>query len=175
MEWIDTSIGPDFTYISENFNHFIQNIDESDRIGTGVILAVLIENQLIFSHIGDTSILLVEEDGTITSLNNNNPEKTEFEAISNGEIMPGGHIYLSSSALEDRISDDLLRDLSLLTSAEWRTIVHDVLDQEFQDSVHIAHIHNQKEQRQVSIPRSKKQIDILRASGEQVLSKLDIQ
>ncbi len=175
MEWMDESINTDFTYISENFNHFIQNIDESDRIGTGVILAVLIENQLIFSHIGDTSILLVEEDGTITSLNNNNPEKTEFEAISTGEILAGAHIYLSSSSLEERLSDDLLRDLSLLTSAEWRNIVHDVLRKELQESVHIAHIQNEKEQKKNTIPRGRKQIDILRASGEQVLSKLDIQ
>jgi hypothetical protein len=143
VEWNTTSIDTDFTYVSESFNHFIQNIEESDRGSTGVILAVLIENYLVFSHIGETSIMLVETDGTITSLSNNDTSKTEFHAISSGEVFPGSHIYLSSSALENRLSDDLIRDISALNPTEWKNIIGDVFRKEIQDTIHIAHISNE--------------------------------
>jgi hypothetical protein len=143
VEWSIESIDTDFTFVSENFNHFMQNIDESDRSTIGVILAVLIGDSLIFSHIGDTGIILVEQDGAITSLSNNDPSKTGFSAISSGEVLPGSHIYLSSSPLEDRVSDDLLRDLSDLNSAEWKDIISDILKKESQPTIHIAYISNE--------------------------------
>jgi hypothetical protein len=77
-----------------------------------VVFAVLIGEELVFSHIGDTSILLVEADGTINNLSNNDPTEAEFQAVSSGEVLPGSHVYLSSAPLENRLSDDLIRDLS---------------------------------------------------------------
>ncbi len=140
VEWSIASIDTDFTFVSENFNHFIQNIDESDRDSIGVLFAVLIDDTLVFSHIGDTSIILIEDDGTITSLSNNDPSNTEFHAISSGEVLAGSHIYLSSSPLENRLSDDLIRDLSALNPTEWKNIIGDVFRKEIQDTIHIAHI-----------------------------------
>lgn len=173
MEWTDESINTDFTYISENFNHFVQNIDENDLHGIGIVFAILVENHLMFSHIWKTWILLVEENGNITPLNNNDPEKNLFEAISNWEVLSWSHIYLSSSSIEERLSDDLLRELSELNTVEWKNIVNDLFKKELQESLHIVHIHNERIIQKKEI-RGKKQIDILRNSGKKMAETLKI-
>ncbi len=172
VEWNIESIDTDFTFVSENFNHFIQNIDESDRNSIGVLFAVLIDDTLVFSHIGDTSIILVESDGSITSLSNNDPSNTEFHAISSGEVLAGSHIYLSSSPLENRLSDDLIRDLSALNPVEWKNIIGDVFRKEIQDTIHIAHISQEVEVKPIVRWGSRRQMDILRTGSREVLQKL---
>jgi hypothetical protein len=172
VEWSIDTIDTDFTFVSENFNHFMQNIDESDRSSTWVILAVLIDDSLVFSHIGDTGIILVEQDGTITSLSNNDPSKTEFHAVSSGEVLAGSHIYLSSSPLENRLSDDLIRDLSALNTVEWKNIIGDVFRKEIQDTIHIAHISHEVDTQPIRRGTSRRQMDILRTGSREVLAKL---
>ena len=112
----------------------------ADLLNPPFIIAILIGDYLVFSHIGDTGIILIEQDGTITSLSNNDPSKTEFHAVSSGEVLAGSHIYLSSSPLENRLSDDLIRDLSALNPVEWKNIIGDVFRKEIQDTIHIAHV-----------------------------------
>lgn len=174
MEWTTDSINPDFTFISENFNHFIQNIDEEDRASFAVVLAVLIDDYLVFSHIGDTSILLVEKDWSITNLSNNDITKKEFQAISTGEVLEGSHIYLSSSPLENRLSDDLIRDLSSLNSVEWKNIIGDVFRKEIQDTIHVAHISHEASKKIEFSWKRRKQLDILRTGSQDILQKLNI-
>jgi hypothetical protein len=166
------SIDTDFTFVSENFNHFTQNIDESDRESIGVLFAVLIDNTLVFSHIGDTSIILVESDGAITSLSNNDPSNTEFHAVSSGDVLPGSHIYLSSTPLENRLSDDLIRDLSALNPVEWKNIIGDVFRKEIQDTIHIAHISQEIVEKTTVRGSSRRQMDILRTGSREVLQKI---
>jgi hypothetical protein len=137
-----------------------------------VILAVLIDDSLVFSHIGDTGIILVEQDGTITILSNNDPAKTEFHAVSSGEVLPGSHIYLSSSPLENRLSDDLIRDLSALNSLEWKNIIGDVFRKEIQDTIHVAHISHEVDVEPIRRGTSRRQMDILRTGSREVLAKL---
>lgn len=172
IEWELSNLKGDFTYISENFNHFIQNISEEERVGLGVVFAVLIDTELAFAHIGDTSVLLVEEDGSITDLSNNDTSKVEFQAISSGEVLPWSHMYLSSSPLENRLSDDLIRDLSSLNQIEWKNIITDVFKKEIQDTIHVGYISNSVKQKIQNESRKSKQLDILRRGSWDLLSRI---
>jgi hypothetical protein len=137
-----------------------------------VALAILIDDTLVFSHIWDTSILLVEQDGTITNLSNSDPSRAEFHAISSGEVLPWSHIYISSSSLESRLSDDLIRDLSALKPIEWKDITHDIFRKEIQDTIHIAYIAHEVDVAPIAHRWTRRQIDILRAGSREVLAKL---
>lgn len=174
IEWEGQSLGTDFTFISENFNHFIQNIDIADRASIGVLFAVLIGEELVFSHIGDTSILLVEADGNINNLSNNDPTLGEFQAISSGEVLAGSHVYLSSSPLENRLSDDIIRDLSWLNEVEWKNIIADIFKKEIQETIHVWHIYHERIEKVQRERRWWKQLDILRTSSREMLSGLHV-
>lgn len=174
IEWSRESIHPDFTFLSENFNHFIQNIDETDRWGFWVILAVLIDDYLVFSHTGDTSIILVEKDGSISNLSNNDPTKTEFQSVSSGEVAEWSHVYISNVPLETHLSDDIIRDLSDLNATEWKNITGDILRKELQDTIHIGYISHMRDPSisQSATRRGKKQIDVLRAGSRELFENM---
>lgn len=174
IEWSSDTLSSDFTYISENFNHFVQNIDEWDLTDLGVILWVLVDTELVFSHIWDTSIILVEKDGTINNLSNNNTDKVEFQSVSSGEVLRWTHVYLSSTPLENRLSDDLIRDLSSLNAIEWKSIIWDIFKKEIQETIHVGHIYNDVPPTIAPTGKRIKQLDILRTSSKEIISELNI-
>jgi hypothetical protein len=137
IEWSSESLDTDFSFISENFNHFVHNIDEDDMQSTGVLLAVIMGQYLVFAHTGDTSVILLEKDWSITPLSNSDHTGYLFSAISSGEVTPGSHVYLSSTPLEGRVSDDLIRELSDLNSLEWSNIIEDIFKREVQESIYL--------------------------------------
>lgn len=174
IEWDTETLSNDFTYISENFNHFMQNISEEERWWLGVVLWVLMNTDLVFSNIWETGVILVEQDGTVTQLSTHNQDKGEFQAISSGEILWWSHIYLSSMPLEERVSDDLIREISLLNMTEWKNIVWNIFKEEIQESVHIGCIHHESIIRPVRSHKTGKQLDILRETGSNILDGLRI-
>lgn len=170
IEWEMPTLQSDFTFVTENFNRFLQNLDEDDR-DISIVAAVLIDNFLIFANIGTTGIILVENDGSIINLANNDPTRTEFQSISSGDIGNGAHMYLSNVILETRLSDDVIRDLCHLNPTEWKNIVGDILTKDIPETIHIAHIANTLEGPTL-IRSSRKQGDILRDTGKQAWEKI---
>jgi len=174
IEWSHESIGADFWFVSESFNHFIQNIDESDRVGFDVLLAVLIDSTLTFAHTGETGIILIEQNGDITNLSNAEAGRYEFQAISSGEILEWSSIYLSNIQIDTRLSDDVLKDLSGLNIVEWKNIIHDILKEDADKSIHIWYILHEKKKILPRYSTGKKQIDILRDKSQEIIGSLNI-
>ena len=102
IEWTRENLHTDFSFVSEDYNRFIQNIDESELSGISIVFAVLFDTYLIFSHVGEAEILLVEKNQDISLLSSKNTD-THFHSFSSGELKNESDIYLSPFSLEERL------------------------------------------------------------------------
>lgn len=168
VEW-DSSIENDFAYVSENYNHFSQNLAWEDKNSIHAIFAVLSENSLTFSHTGETEILLVDEKGELIPLSTAERDTHEFQALSSGEVMEGTEIYLVTEYLEDKLWEDAIGELSSLDDENWKDTITSTLAREKFGTIHIWIIRNKKKKEKTS--RSWGQIDILGSNLGLIWSK----
>ena len=68
VEWKKRDIDTDFSFVSENYNRFIQNIDSGELEGMDIVFAVLSDTYLILSTIGNGEVLLIDENRDISLL-----------------------------------------------------------------------------------------------------------
>ncbi len=162
IEWKKRDIDTDFSFVSENYNRFIQNIDTEDLEGVDIVFAVLSDTYLILSTIGNGEVLLIDENRDISTLSTNSAKDLYFHAFSSGNIQPGSDVYLASSSIENKLSEDIFQDCMTLESEEWKNTLSRILEKEIQESIHVWLIRNEKITHSENEVRWRKQSAILR-------------
>jgi hypothetical protein len=142
VEWSTHGTDTDFSFVSDSYNHFIQNIAEGDRSGISVLFAALSPTGLLLSTIGRSSVVLVERGGETTEISNTEEDAEVFHYISSGEVPPGGAIYLSSHSLDDVIGSDMLYELAQIEDDSWTKTLESILRKEESQSIHITRLYH---------------------------------
>lgn len=89
--------------------------------------------------------LLVEQGGTITSIQEETTEYRNFELISSGKIMPGNTIFLSSKDIQRNLQGDTLFDIAELESEIFGENIEEIAKREHLDGLHLVRIKKVKE------------------------------
>jgi hypothetical protein len=105
----------DFTYITEKYNHFQRNLAAIDIKDSNALFAVIHENNLMISVIGNMCAILREKNGDINTIAENQEEDTEFTSVSSGKIPVGGQFFLSSKPLSSFLSEDFFDECTELS------------------------------------------------------------
>lgn len=167
IEWEKENLHTDFSFVSENYNRFIQNIDWEELTGISIIFAVLFDTYLIFSHVGEAEILLVEKSHDISLLSTKNTD-THFHSFSSGELKNESDVYFSPFSLEERLWDDVFVEFAHLKDESWRENFTRVLTQEIRESIDIGYIRYRSDiQKEQHSTRWIKQSAILRDTVSQ--------
>jgi hypothetical protein len=140
LNWDKSDFHTDLSYVTEKYNHFLQNIESDDRRGISILIAVLSGNNLAISTIGKNSAVLIENTGTITSIIQKTGSTEEFEYIAEWEILPENAIYLSNKNLEEVFWSDILLEINSFKNDEWENICENLGKREIQDHIHIYRI-----------------------------------
>ncbi|PID83968.1 hypothetical protein CSB09_03570 [Candidatus Gracilibacteria bacterium] len=170
--WEGPKSDADFTYITEHYNHHIKNFDDNDVENTSILLAVLKENTLIVSTIGDAGAFLVDGE-SITQITSEDTGKYEFSALTNGEITQGATIFLASQNIQTLLGNELLQEMSNLDKDAFDSIVTSVLKREVSQSVHLMRIRHPRKRSNLP-PRgeNKNYINIARSTGKRWIHSL---
>lgn len=62
VEWSSPDSDKDFTFLTENYNRFIRNLEPQDLAHISVVVSLLRDNVLTISAIGNATAYLVEAD-----------------------------------------------------------------------------------------------------------------
>ena len=62
VEWNTSEDDTDFTFLTENYNRFIRNLEPQDLVDISVAVSLLRNNMLTISTIGNATAYLVEGD-----------------------------------------------------------------------------------------------------------------
>ena len=62
LEWNSPDSDKDFTFLTENYNRFIRNLEPIDLLDTSIIISLLKDKLLTISAIGAATAYLVEGD-----------------------------------------------------------------------------------------------------------------
>ena len=108
--------------------------------------------------------ILLENDGTVISIQEDTSEYHNFELISTGVITPGTTILLSSRDLRSSVENETLMDIGELSSDTFEDTMREILEREKLDDTHIIRIKKVKEtviseKRRTGIPQKDIMID----------------
>ena len=161
IAWDVDMLDTDFSYLSEHYNQFLQNIPEEDRAWMSCLLALSYENALSIATIWWAEAILVEGDD-ISQISSHDNKKHGFHYISHGDIPTWWTVYLSNTSLLSLLGESLVSEMTLLDLQEWENTVKSLIEEERYTDIHIFRITNGsiRNQRQIA-PEWGKQSDIL--------------
>lgn len=165
--WDEDGLDSDFSYLSERYNQFIQNIDTEDTSSTSCLIGLLYKNWLSLATTGNAEAILVEKDD-ISHISSHEEGKNWFHYISHGDIPPGSVVYLSNTSLKSTFWESFVIEMNSLSLDEWSETVHTLVEEEKYTDVHIFRIENLWPQRKDSQDR-RKQSDIIQNTSDKFI------
>ncbi len=142
--WKEESQEVDFNFISENYNKFIRTTPLWEESILGMCFAVVSWETLMVSCIGESQAILTHPENDIEVIAEWNMNHNEFHAVSSGKIKEGINIYLSSTSILEKISDDLIIESSLVEDENWEKDFLSILWRESKESLHLIRIKNNR-------------------------------
>ncbi len=159
ISWESETIENDFSYLSERYNQFIQNLEDWDLEWISCLIALSYQDALSIATIGNAEAILLEDED-LSYISSHDKEKHGFHYISHGEIPLGSSVYLSNTSLVGVFSESLLIEMSALNTVEWTDTIQTLAEEEKYNDVHVFRVSNIALKKAVPNGR-KKQSDIL--------------
>lgn len=162
VEWNSEDSDKDFTYLTENYNRFIRNLEPADIANISVIISLLRENSLTISAIWNATAYLVEGD-EVTAIATPERGRFDFHTLTTGEVSRNASIYLSNKNIHDILGDDLLLEFSDMNPQELENVANEMFEREIDFSFHLIRVaHSFKSAQREIKPRGRGQLDLLK-------------
>jgi hypothetical protein len=174
-EWKHGEEDADFSYVTEKYNHFLNNLAVEDMREVGIVFAVERDGHLMVSSIGDSEVILQEKYGNPMNIHEDTTGHHHFELISSGDIPLGSSVFIVSRNLEKLIGDTFYTDCAMIESARFVDIAREVLARDVWDSVHLIRIRHTPvvtEEKEKNIRESLRRSTEFEAISERVSSTL---
>lgn len=162
VEWNNEDSDKDFTFLTENYNRFIRNLEPTDLANISIVVSLLQNNALTISAIGSATAYLVEAD-EISAITVPERGRFDFHTLTTGEVSRNATIFISNRNSEDILGDDLLVELSEIPAQEFTSTTSEMLAREINFPLHIIRIaHSFKNTQKDVARRGRGQLDLLK-------------
>lgn len=153
-EWSSPDSDKDFTFVTENYNRFIRNLEPQDLTNVTVALALLKNSLLTISAVGNATAYLVEWED-ITPITEPERGRYDFHTLTTGEVSRNAAIYIANRDVQDTLGNELLLEFSGLGGAEFEEVAGSIIRREMHDSLHIIRIAHAFKAQATHAPRSR--------------------
>lgn len=169
ISWEIDSLDTDFSYLSERYNQFIQNIGEEDRSWISCLIAISHLHALSIATIGWAEAILVENED-ISQISTHDAKKQWFHYISHGDIPDWGSVYLSNTSLISILWESLICEMTSLEMWEWEDTVKSLIIEEKYTDLHIFRITHVRTKKARTLVWERKQVDIIIETGSNIVN-----
>lgn len=167
VEWNSTESDTDFTFLTENYNRFIRNLEPQDLSQVTVVVSLLRENTLTISGIGTATAYLVEGED-ITKIVAPESSRFDFHTLTAGEVSRNACIYISNQDSLEILGADFLYEFSSMNSQEFSDTAKDLFSREIDIPFHLIRVaHSFKNIEKPVRQRSRGQLDLLREKAKE--------
>ena len=172
VEWNTSEDDTDFTFLTENYNRFIRNLEPQDLVDISVVVSLLRNNILTISAIGNATAYLVEGDD-ITPIAIPESGRFDFHTLTAGEVSRNAAIYISNQDSLEVLGNEFLFEFSAMNSAEFSEVAKTIFSREINIPFHLVRIaHSFKNVPQQPRQRGRGQLDLIKEKGKDVALKI---
>lgn len=171
IEWDSPESDKDFTFLTENYNRFIRNLEPADLANISIVVSLLKEKILTVSAIGRASAYLVEGD-EITQIVSPEVDRFDFHTLTAGEVGRNATIYIGSRDVGDVLGADMMYEFAEMSGTEFSETAKQIFQREVNIPVHIIRVaHSFKNFQKEPQRRARGQLDLVKQKSREAFEK----